>query len=120
MIDGEVVAFAGSQTSFARLQQRGEHPAAIFFYVFDLLHLAGHDTTALPLRARKSLLRHALSWHGPLRLSSHRNHDGEAFFARGVREGLGGPDRQARRLARTRTGARATGSSSSARPSRSW
>ena len=90
VIDGEVVAFAGSQTSFARLQQRGEHPAAIFYYVFDLLHLAGHDTTALPLRARKSLLRHTLSWHGPLRLSSHRNHDGEAYFREACEKGWEG------------------------------
>ena len=57
MLDGEVVAFAGAQTSFARLQQRGERPVAVFFYVFDLLYLDGHDTTALPLRARKALLR---------------------------------------------------------------
>ena len=31
----------------------------VFYYVFDLLHLAGQDVTALALRARKSLLRHA-------------------------------------------------------------
>ena len=90
VIDGEVVAFAGSQTSFERLQQRGERPVAIFFYVFDLLHLAGHDTTALPLRARKALLRHALAWHGPLRLSSHRNHDGEAYFREACEKGWEG------------------------------
>ena len=90
VIDGEVVAFAGSETSFERLQQRGERPVAIFYYVFDLLHLAGHDTTALPLRARKSLLRHALSWHGPLRLSSHRNHDGEAYFREACEKGWEG------------------------------
>ena len=80
----------GSQTSFARLQQRGERPVSIFFYVFDLLHLAGHDTTALPLRARKSLLRHALAWHGPLRLSSHRNRDGEAYFREACEKGWEG------------------------------
>ena len=57
VLDGEVVAFQGSQTSFARLQARGERPARVFFYVFDLLYLAGHDTTALPLVARKRLLR---------------------------------------------------------------
>src|SRR4051794_38463564 len=90
VIDGEVVAFAGSQTSFERLQQRGERAVAIFFYFFGLLHLAGHDTTALPLRARKALLRHALAWHGPLRLSSHRNHDGEAYFREACEKGWEG------------------------------
>jgi len=90
VLDGEVVAFAGAQTSFERLQQRGERPVAVFYYVFDILHLDGHDTTALPLRARKSLLRHALSWHGPLRLSSHRNHDGEAYFREACEKGWEG------------------------------
>ncbi len=80
VVDGEVVAFAGRQTSFARLTQRGERHVAVFFYVFDLLHLAGHDTTALPLRARKALLRRALHFHGPVRLTRHRNRDGEALF----------------------------------------
>ena len=57
VLDGEVVAFAGAQTSFERLQQRGERDVRVFLYVFDVVHLAGHDTTALPLRARKKLLR---------------------------------------------------------------
>ena len=41
----------------------------IFYYVFDVLHLAGHDVTALPLRARKSLLRRRGRFDGPLRLT---------------------------------------------------
>ena len=62
VLDGEVVAFAGAQTSFARLQQRGERRRArSFLYAFDLLHLAGDDTTALPLRARRRLLRGAVA-----------------------------------------------------------
>jgi bifunctional non-homologous end joining protein LigD len=90
VLDGEVVAFDGAQTSFARLQQRGERPAPVFFYVFDLLHLAGHDTTALPLRARKALLRRALAFHGPVRLTPHRNRDGEALFREACRKGWEG------------------------------
>jgi bifunctional non-homologous end joining protein LigD len=90
VVDGEVVAFAGAQTSFARLQQRGERPAAVFYYVFDLLYLAGHDVTALPLRARKALLRHALHFHGPVRLTPHRNRDGEALFREACRKGWEG------------------------------
>src|SRR4029078_12210397 len=34
VIDGEVVAFAGSETSFERLQQRGAPPGALFYYLF--------------------------------------------------------------------------------------
>jgi DNA ligase D-like protein (predicted ligase) len=90
VIDGEVVAFAGAQTSFERLQQRGERPTPVFFYVFDLIYLAGHDTTALPLRARKSLLRRALAFKGPVRLTPHRNRDGEALFREACRKGWEG------------------------------
>ena len=90
VLDGEVVAFDGATTSFARLQQRGERPTSVFFYVFDLLYLAGHDVTALPLRARKSLLRHAVGFHGPLRLTPHRNRDGEALFREACRKGWEG------------------------------
>src|SRR3954452_9515050 len=54
-LDGEVVAFDGAQTSFARLQQRGERPAPVFFYVFDALRLEGDDVTEEPLRTPKVL-----------------------------------------------------------------
>src|ERR671923_1624356 len=90
VLDGEVVAFAGAQTSFARLQQRGERPVSVFLYAFDLLYLAGHDTTALPLRARKALLRRALAFHGPVRLTPHRNRDGEEFYREACRKGWEG------------------------------
>ncbi len=90
VVDGEMVAFEGSQTSFARLQQRGERGVAVFLYVFDLLHLAGHDTTALPLRARKRLLRRALPFDGPVRLTPHRNRDGEGLFRDACRKGWEG------------------------------
>jgi bifunctional non-homologous end joining protein LigD len=90
VVDGEVVAFDGAQTSFARLQQRGERPVPVFHYVFDLLHLAGHDTTALPQRTRKALLRGALAFHGPVRLTPHRNRDGEALFRDACRKGWEG------------------------------
>jgi bifunctional non-homologous end joining protein LigD len=90
VLDGEVVAFDGAQTSFARLQQRAERPVAIFYYVFDLLNLGGYDVTALPLRARKALLRRALAFHGPLRLTPHRNRDGERFYREACRKGWEG------------------------------
>jgi bifunctional non-homologous end joining protein LigD len=90
VVDGEVVAFAGPQTSFARLQQRGERPVSVFFYVFDLLHLDGEDATGLPLRERKALLRRTLSFHGPVRLTPHRNRDGEALFREACRKGWEG------------------------------
>ena len=90
VVDGEVVAFDGAQTSFARLQQRGEHPVPVFFYVFDVLQAAGEDTTALPLRERKARLRKLLSFDGPIRYTQHRNRDGEALYREACRKGWEG------------------------------
>jgi bifunctional non-homologous end joining protein LigD len=90
VIDGEVVAFRGAQTSFEVLQQRGEHEAKIFYYVFDLLYLGDEDTTSLPWRQRKSMLRAALSFKGPVRLTPHRNGDGEALFREACEKGWEG------------------------------
>jgi DNA ligase D-like protein (predicted ligase) len=90
VIDGEIVAFQGRRSSFALLQQRGERAVAVRFYVFDVLHLAGHDTTALGLRARKRLLRRTVTPGGPLRLTAHRNRDGESLFRDACRRGWEG------------------------------
>ncbi len=90
VIDGEVVAFEGSQTSFAKLAQRGQHHVPVFYYVFDILWLEGHDVRKLPLRTRKRLLRDALEFHGPVRWTPHRNRDGEKFFVEACRKGWEG------------------------------
>jgi DNA ligase D-like protein (predicted ligase) len=90
ILDGEIVAFDGAQTSFARLQQRGERPTPVFFYVFDILRAAGEDVTAEPLRERKALLRRSLAFADPIRLTTHRNRDGEAYFAEACRKGWEG------------------------------
>jgi DNA ligase D-like protein (predicted ligase) len=90
VVDGEVVAFAGSQTSFSRLARRGRERVPVFLYVFDVLHLDGYDVRALPLRARKRLLRGALEFHGPVRLTPHRNEAGEALYREACRKGWEG------------------------------
>jgi bifunctional non-homologous end joining protein LigD len=90
VIDGEVVAFDGSQTSFSRLQQRGERPTPVFFYVFDILRDAGEDVTQEPLRERKARLRKALAFDDPIRFTTHRNGDGEAFYEEACRKGWEG------------------------------
>jgi bifunctional non-homologous end joining protein LigD len=89
-VDGEIVAFEGGQTSFARLAQRGRRPVAVFFYVFDLLWIDGYDVRELSLRARKRLLRTAVTFDDPLRLTAHRNRDGEAMFTEACRKGWEG------------------------------
>ena len=97
--DGEIVAFEGNATSFARLQGRMQITdpeearatgIAVSYYLFDLLHLDGHDTSALPLRDRKRLLRGALRFADPLRFLQHRNEEGEAFLEEACRKGWEG------------------------------
>jgi DNA ligase D-like protein (predicted ligase) len=90
-VDGEVVAFDGAQTSFAKLAQRGRTHVPVFYYVFDVLWLDGQDVRRLPLRTRKRLLREALRFQDKaLRFSAHRNRDGEAYFAEACRKGWEG------------------------------
>ena len=62
----------------------------MFLYAFDLLHLAGHDTTALPLHARRRLLRNAVGFHGPLRLTPSRKREGERLFEEACKRGWEG------------------------------
>src|SRR3954470_15549410 len=56
-VDGEVVAFSGSQTSFAKLADVRRGRARAFYYVFDIVWLDGEDVRGLPLLERKRLLR---------------------------------------------------------------
>ncbi|MEU4672628.1 non-homologous end-joining DNA ligase [Amycolatopsis sp. NPDC023774] len=97
--DGEIVAFDGDNTSFAALQPRIHltDPALaratgvrVYYYLFDLLHFDGHDATPLPLRERKALLKDAFEFTDPLRLSAHRDTDGEKFFEEACRRGWEG------------------------------
>jgi bifunctional non-homologous end joining protein LigD len=90
VLDGEIVAFAGGRTSFELLQQRDERRVSVVLYVFDLLHLAGHDITALPLTARRRLLRGAVGYRGALRLTPQRRRDGEQLFGEACRKGWEG------------------------------
>jgi bifunctional non-homologous end joining protein LigD len=58
-LDGEIVAFEGDRTSFARLQAGGSE-VQVRFCAFDVVHLLGQDTTNIPLRDRIALLDRAL------------------------------------------------------------
>ena len=89
VVDGEVVAFDGRRTSFARLQGRlgitnpevaRASPVRVFYYLFDLLHLDGKSTVDAPLIWRKTLLRNAIEFGGPLRYTTHRVEDGIAAY----------------------------------------
>jgi len=101
LADGEMVAFEGGVTSFSRLQQRMQIRDArearemaqrvrAYLYLFDLLHLDGHDLTGLPLRTRKKLLRKAVAWRDPVRLTPHRNEHGVAYLREACDKGWEG------------------------------
>jgi bifunctional non-homologous end joining protein LigD len=90
VVDGEIVAFARGASTFETLQQRGEHPAQIYLYVFDILYAEGEDVSALPWRERKALLRKTLQFDGPIRLTPHRNGNGEELFREACRKGWEG------------------------------
>jgi bifunctional non-homologous end joining protein LigD len=99
LIDGEIVALKGGQTSFERLQQRigisdperaRRSPVAVHYYVFDLLELDGHDVRPLPLLERKAKLRRAVAFHGHLRYTTYRRGDGETAFKSACQRGWEG------------------------------
>jgi bifunctional non-homologous end joining protein LigD len=96
VVDGEVVAFEGRRTSFARLQGRlgitdpevaRASRIRIFYYLFDLLHLDGKCTIDVPLTWRKRLLRNAISFDDPLRNTAHRVEDGIGAYQAACKRG---------------------------------
>jgi DNA ligase D-like protein (predicted ligase) len=97
--DGEVVAFEGNQTSFARLQRRMQirdpevarrTGVAVYLYLFDLMYLDGYDITDVALLHRKALLRSLLRYAGPLRFCAHRVGNGEAYWREACHKGWEG------------------------------
>jgi DNA ligase D-like protein (predicted ligase) len=99
VLDGEVVAFDGEQTSFSRLQQRlgvtnpsAERLAAnpVVYCVFDLLELDGGDLTGLPLLERRARLAEAIRPSAALQLSEAWREDSQKRFAQACRAGWEG------------------------------
>ncbi len=89
VVDGEVVAFEGARTSFARLQPRihlssaakaRRSGVAVYFYVFDVLRVDGEDVRREPLLDRKRRLRKLLTWGDPVRSTPHRVSGDEDWF----------------------------------------
>jgi bifunctional non-homologous end joining protein LigD len=99
LLDGEVVAYDGEQTSFSRLQQRlgaakpspqlvAEYP--VVYCVFDLLELDGEDLTGRPLLERRARLASAIRQSAALQLTEAWRDDSQRRFAEACRAGWEG------------------------------
>jgi len=84
VFDGEIVALdRHGLSSFARLQASFQDSAAhpLTYFVFDLLHLDGHNLRQAPLLRRKLLLARLLAAPpDPIRLSEHIEGRGSDVF----------------------------------------
>ena len=99
LLDGEVVAYDGKQTSFSRLQQRLgvsepslERVAAypVVFCVFDLLAIDGDDLTGRALVDRRLRLTKAVRPNAALQISEAWRGDSGRRFAKACRAGWEG------------------------------
>jgi len=99
VVDGEVVAFEGNRTSFARLQNRmkinsekeaRESSVKVYYYLFDIMHLDGFDLTGADLGDRKAILKNALSFRDPVRFTPHRKKEGEKYHREACKKGWEG------------------------------
>jgi DNA ligase D-like protein (predicted ligase) len=99
LVDGEVVAFDGSETSFSRLQQRlgttMPSPALVeafpvVYCIFDLLEAAGKDLTSRPLTERRARLEQLFGPTPGLQISEAWQGRSERRFAEACRAGWEG------------------------------
>lgn len=99
LLDGEVVAFDGDQTSFTRLQQRlgvttpsAKHVAAypVVYCVFDLLEIDGDDLVDRPLTERRTRLTTTIRSSPALQHTEAWRDDSQRRFAAACRSGWEG------------------------------
>ena len=99
LLDGELVAFDGDQTSFARLQQRlgVNRPSAelvanypVVYCVFDLLEVEGEDVAAEPLVQRRARLMRTVRVSTALQHTEAWSDESQRRFADACRLGWEG------------------------------
>jgi DNA ligase D-like protein (predicted ligase) len=99
LLDGEVVAYDGDQTSFTRLQQRlgvtspspdqvAEYP--VVYCVFDLLELDGEDLTVRPFVERRARLTGTIRSSPALQRTEAWSDDSQRRFDAACRSGWEG------------------------------
>jgi bifunctional non-homologous end joining protein LigD len=99
LLDGEVVAYDGEQTSFGRLQQRlgirnpsaelvAEYP--VVYTIFDLLEVDGEDLTQRANLERRARLAEVIRPRAAVQVSQAWRGDSERRFAKACRSGWEG------------------------------
>ncbi|HEY1871677.1 MAG TPA: non-homologous end-joining DNA ligase, partial [Chitinophagaceae bacterium] len=92
VIDGEIVTVDEKGISdFGALQNwRSEADGELYYYIFDLLWINGHDLVELPLTERKKLLESVIPETGIIKLSKSFKSSGIEFFESAKKLGLEG------------------------------
>lgn len=100
IVDGEVVTFDGSITSFKKLQDRmgiknadeaRQSKVKVHYYVFDVLFADRHDLCEVPLMGRKKILKKLLDYSSSsVRLISYRREEGEKYHREACKKGWEG------------------------------
>ncbi|WEU40109.1 MAG: non-homologous end-joining DNA ligase [Candidatus Odinarchaeum yellowstonii] len=99
IIDGEIVAFQGDNTSFSKLQERIgiknreealKSKIKVYYYIFDLIYIENYLIEKLPLIVRKELLKKHLTYQDPLRYTEHIWKEGVKYYQEACRKGWEG------------------------------
>lgn len=101
ILDGEIVILDNKGRSRFQLIQNYQRTKKgnLYYYVFDMLYLNGHDLRQLPLIVRKEILKKFLFFNKKtcIRFSSHIKEHGIALFSQAKKnklEGIIGKDEQ--------------------------
>jgi len=101
ILDGEIISLdeKGQQCfqclqnylrSMQRTKTAGGEPAALIYYVFDILYLDGYDLRGVALRRRKELLGSIFRPSQQVRLVDYFETEGERVYQAAVKNGLEG------------------------------
>ncbi len=99
IVDGEIVAFQGENTSFTILQERIgiknreealKSKIKVYYYIFDLIYIENYLIDKLPLILRKKLLKKYLDYQDPLRYTEHIWKEGVKYYQEACRKGWEG------------------------------
>lgn len=92
ILDGEAVVLDGNGLPSFQLMQNyiKSQKGDLVYYVFDILHLNGHNLTGLPLLERKNILKQIIPDLKTIKFVDHVQGIGKEFYERARQAGLEG------------------------------